>query len=443
MGMSAHPRTVPVAADVLGGFDLTDLDNFAHGFPHDVFAVHRRAAPVLWHGPTACTPDGDGFWSVATLAETLEVVHDAATFSSERGGDRAYGGTIIPDQPIAGAVLNMMDDPRHQRIRRLVSHGLTPKTVADLEIELRLRMHAILDDVHDVEGAAGGGAAADVVDIVAIAGELPLQAISMLMGVPEADRHRVGAWLDHAFDFKARDYLEATAEIAAANAEMFAYGTQLVAEKRAHPGDDMLSVVVHASLPDEDPPQLTDEELHLFFSLLYSAGAETTRSAMSGGLLALASRPDQWRALRDDALTEDRALVTTAIEEIVRWTSPAAYNRRTATCDTELGGLPMRAGDKVVFWEASANRDERVFPDSMTFDVRRDPNPHVGFGHGIHHCLGASLARMELRVMLDAMLERYDALELAGEPEWTRSNKHTGLRHVPVLLHRAAIRSNA
>ena len=429
--MGALTRTVPVAAEVLGGFDLTDLDNFASGFPHDVFVVHRREAPVLWHEPTSCTPDGDGFWSVATLAETLEVVHDAATFSSERGGARAYGGTILPDQPIAGAVLNMMDDPRHQRIRRLVSHGLTPKTIADLEAVLRLRMLAILDDV---DGAVAEAGQAHEVDAVTIAGELPLQAISMLMGVPEDDRHRVGAWLDHAFDFKARDYLEATAEIAAANAEMFEYGTKLVAQKRAHPGDDMLSIVVHASLPDEDPPQLTDEELHLFFSLLYSAGAETTRSAMSGGILALAERPEQWRALRDATVSEDRSLVTTAIEEIVRWTSPAAYNRRTATCDTELGGVRVRAGDKVVFWEASANRDERVFPDSMSFDASRDPNPHVGFGHGIHHCLGASLARMELRVMLEAMLYRYDGLELAGEPEWTRSNKHTGIRQLPVQL---------
>jgi cytochrome P450 len=434
--MVARSRTVPVASDVLDGFDLTDLDNFARGFPHDVFAVHRVHAPVLWHEPTPCTPDGDGFWSVATLAETLDVVHDPTTYSSERGGDRAYGGTIIPDQPIAGAVLNMMDDPRHHRIRRLVSHGLTPKTVSDLETELRDRMRVILDRL-DAAGAP------DEVDMVGIAGELPLQAISLLMGVPEEDRHRVGAWIDHAFDFKARDYLEATDEIAAANAAMFAYGTKLVADKRARPGDDMLSVVVHASLPDEDPPRLTDEELHLFFSLLYSAGAETTRSAMSGGVLALAERPGQWRALRDSFVSEDGALVTTAIEEIVRWTSPAAYNRRTATVDTELGGLPVRAGDKVVFWEASANRDERVFPDSMSFDVRRDPNPHVGFGHGIHHCLGASLARMELRVMLEAMLARYDGVELVREPEWTRSNKHSGLRHVPVRLQRAAIRSNA
>ena len=161
----------------------------------------------------------------------------------------------------------------------------------------------------------------------------------MLMGVPEHDRHRVGEWVDHTFDFKDRKYLESTDEVAAAQAQMFEYGAHLIAEKRARPTDDMLSVVAHATLPDEDPSQLTDGELQLFFSLLYAAGAETTRSAMAGGGLALAERPDQWQALRDD-----RSLVTTAIEEIVRWTSPSAYNRRTATVSTEVGGVAIEPG---------------------------------------------------------------------------------------------------
>jgi cytochrome P450 len=419
--MEGRLGTVPTAPAVLHGFDLTDLGGFDRGFPHDKFVVHRRDAPVLWHEPTGHTPDGEGFWSVATHAESLAVVHDPVTFSSERGGGRAYGGTILPDQPIAGAVLNMMDDPRHNRIRRLVSHGLTPSTMADLESELRGRMRCILDDVDDA------------CDAVALARELPLQAIAMLMGVPDEDRYRVGEWVDHTFDFKDREYMESTDAVAAAQAEMFEYGAALIAEKRARPTDDMLSVVVHAALPDETPSQLTDGELQLFFSLLYAAGAETTRSATSGGLLALAERPDQWQTLRDDP-----SCVPTAVEEIVRWTSPSAYNRRTATSDAEIGGMPVRAGDKVVFWEASANRDERVFADSMAFDVHRDPNPHIGFGHGIHHCLGASLARLEVRITLEETLQRFDALELTGEPEWTRSNKHTGLRHVPVRFHRAA-----
>ena len=416
--------SVPTAA-VLDGFDLTDLDNFAHGFPHDAFVLHRRRAPVLWHDPTPHTPDGDGFWSVATHAETVAVARDPVTYSSERGGHRERAGTILPDQAIAGEVLNMMDDPRHGRIRRLVSVGLTPKAVMDMEANLRDRMRTILDGVD-----------AEACDAVALVRELPLHAIALLMGVPAADRHRLGEWVDHAFDFKDRDYLETTDEVAAAQRDMFEYGTRLIAEKRRRPGDDMLSVVANARLDDETPPQLTDSELQLFFSLLFSAGAETTRSAASGGLLALAARPDQWRRLR-----EDRSLVGRAVEEMVRWTSPAAYNRRTATRATELAGLAVRPGDKVVFWEASANRDEGVFEASMSFDVARDPNPHLGFGHGLHFCLGASLARLELRVTLEELLRRVEGLEPAGAPEWTRSNKHTGLRHVPLRLHWAATRS--
>jgi cytochrome P450 len=409
---------VPTAADVLGGFDLTDLDNFAHGVPHDVFVEHRRRAPVLWHDPTPHTPDGEGFWSVATHAETLQVMHDAGRYSSERGGTRSCGGTILPDQAIAGEVLNMMDDPRHARIRRLVSIGLTPRAVADLELDLRRRMRAIFD-----------GVAGEECDFVDVARELPLQAISILLGVPEEDRHLLGRCVDHAFDFKDREYFEQTDDVAADMATLYAYGADLITAKRGCPADDMLSTVIHARLPDVEPPALTEPELQLFFSLLYSAGAETTRSASAAGFLALAERPDQWRALRDDP-----ALVTTAIEEIVRWTAPSAYNRRTATVDLELAGMPVRAGDKVVFWEASANRDELVFERGMHFDIARDPNPHVGFGHGIHFCLGANLARLELRIVLEEALDRFERIGVAGPVEWTRSNKHTGLRHLPVRL---------
>jgi cytochrome P450 len=422
---------VPTAAVVLGGFDLTDLDNFAHGVPHDVFAEHRRVAPVLWHEPTEHTPDGDGFWSVATHAETLEVMRDAARYSSERGGNRPCGGTILPDQAIAGEVLNMMDDPRHARIRRLVSLGLTPRAVADLEVDLRRRMRAVFDD--SVSDADVG-----TVDFVQIARELPLQAISILMGVPETDRHLLGRCVDHTFDFKDREYFEQTADVAADMATLYQYGADLIAEKRRCPADDMLSTVIHAELPEVEPPTLTEPELQLFFSLLYSAGAETTRSASAAGVLALAERPAQWHALRGEP-----GLVTTAVEEIVRWTAPSTYNRRTATVDTRLGGMPVAAGDKVVFWETSANRDERVFTRSMEFDVARDPNPHLGFGHGIHFCLGANLARLEVRIVLEEALAGFRTIDVAGPVEWTRSNKHTGLRHLPVRFTRATPETTA
>ncbi len=408
----------------LGGVDLTDLDRFAAGFPHEVFVRHRAVAPVLWHPPTPHTPDGDGFWSVATHAETLTVLHDPETYSSERGGDRPYGGTVLNDMPTAGKALNMMDDPRHARVRRLVSHGFTPRTITRLEADLRRRAAQLVDAI----AADGGG---DLV--VDFTSEVPLQAICTLLGVPDADRHQLAEWVEYSFDFRGRAAFESTPEVADAMGSMHRYAAELIAEKRARPGDDMLSLVIHAELADVDPPQLTPEELHMFFSLLFAAGADTTRNAAAGGLLALVERPDQLRAARADRCP-DGSVVPTLIEETVRWSSPAAYNRRTATRAAHLAGHEIAPGDKVVFWEASANRDERVFADAMSFSVHRDPNPHVGFGHGLHHCLGANLARLELRVMFAAILDRCATITLAGPVEWTRSNKHTGIRHLPVTV---------
>jgi cytochrome P450 len=262
-----------------------------------------------------------------------------------------------------------------------------------------------------------------------VASELPLQAISILLGTPEADRHRLFEWVDHAFDFQQGEAFAMTPEVVTAFGHLAEYGTRLIADKRAHPADDMLSVVVHATLPDEEPSQLTENELQLFFTLLFAAGADTTRNATAGGLLALLQHPDELARLQASP-----TLLPATVEEMVRWTSPSAYNRRTATRDVDLGGRRIHAGDKVVCWEASANRDERVFADAMRFRVGREPNPHLGFGHGIHHCLGANLARLEMRVIFEELLARCDVITLAGAPEWTRSNKHTGLRHLPVQL---------
>ncbi len=409
----------------MAGVDLTDLDAFAEGFPHPLFARHRREAPVFWHEPTPHTPDGEGFWSVATYPETRAVLRDPQTYSSERGGHRPYGGTLLADLPIAGIVLNMMDDPRHARFRRLVSTGLTRRMVERLEVELRRRTTLLLDALDD-----------DIpFDVVHdIAGEIPLQTICILLGVPETDRHALLSQVEHTFDIRegggpgAPDASGAPDDGArAAQGGMLEYGMRLIAEKRADPTDDMLSVVIHARLDDEDPPQLTASELYSFFSLLFSAGAETTRSAVSAGLLALLERPDQLRALR-----EDRGLLPTAAEEIVRWTSPSPSKRRTATVDTTLAGRRITAGDKVLVWEGSANRDETTFDRADRFEIRRNPNPHLGFGSGTHFCLGANLARLEIRLLLDEILSRFGVLEQAGPAEWNRSNRHTGLRHLPL-----------
>ncbi|MGV0797224.1 cytochrome P450 [Mycolicibacterium elephantis] len=408
----------------LDRIDFTDLDNFANGFPHDLFIVHRREAPVYWHEPTEHTPDGEGFWSVATHAETLAVLRDPATYSSVTGGDRPYGGTLLQDLAIAGQVLNMMDDPRHAEVRRLVSSGLTPRMIRRVEDDLRARARRLLD-------AVAPGEPLDF--LVDIAAELPMQMICILLGVPESERH----WLFHAiepqFDFgqARRAELGQVGQMSAeeAGSRMYAYGQELIASKRAEPTDDMLSVVANATLDEGLSVPLSEIELYLFFSLLFSAGAETTRNAVAGGLLALIEHPDQFAALRADL---DQ--LPTAVEEMVRWTSPSPSKRRTATRDTELAGRQISAGQKVQVWEGSANRDPAVFTSPDTFDITRKPNPHLGFGHGVHYCLGANLARLELRVLFEELLTRFSSARLVKPVEWTRSNRHTGIRHLVVEL---------
>jgi cytochrome P450 len=346
-------------------------------------------------------------------------------YSSERGGDREHGGTLLQDLEVAGVVLNMMDDPRHARIRRLVSTGLTPRMVARLEDELRARTRALL---------AGFDEGAELDFLTDVAAELPMQMICMLLGVPEADRYELWEAVDPGFDIRTGDSAPPPGGGSGpAQRRMLDYGSALIAEKRAHPTDDMLSVVVHATLEDVDPPTLSDAELYSFFSLLFAAGSETTRNAITGGLLALIERPEQLTLLRDDL-----GLLPLAIEEMLRWTAPSPSKRRTATRATTLHGHEISPGDKVLFWEGSANRDEQVFEHSMEFEVRRDPNPHLSFGHGIHYCLGASLARLEMRVMFEELVPAFATYELARPVEWTRSNRHTGIRHLWVRLGRGS-----
>jgi len=405
--------------------DLTDLDRFANGFPHDVFTLLRRERPVWFHPPTPRTPSGEGFWVLSRHADIVAAATDAAAFSSHTGGGREGGGTLIEDLPsgfAAGVLLNMMDDPRHRLVRRLVAPAVTPRILRLLEDDLRARTAAILD-------AVVGQPRCDF--LVEVAAELPLQAIAMLLGVPQADRHQLFGWATATLDYDDRQLGEMNDRAAAASAEMFAYGSQLIDEKRRAPTDDLLSAVVHGTVPGADgtPEPLSEIELQMFFNLLVHAGSETTRNSIALGVLAFIDQPAEWQRLRTD-----RGLLPTAIEEILRWASSTPYNRRTATRDLTLGGQTIRAGDKVTLWWASANRDDAVFAAPFRFDPGRAPNPHLAFGHGAHFCLGAALARLEIRVVLEALLDRCRAVELAGPVEWTRSNKHTGLRHMPVRL---------
>jgi cytochrome P450 len=407
----------------LAEVDLTDLDRFAAGFPHDVFSRLREEAPVWWHPPTPRAPGGEGFWVVSRHAELLQVLRDPATFSSETGPGRSGGGTTLEDLPpglVTGVMLNMSDPPTHTRIRSLVSRAFAPRALARLEPWLREQSRAIL---------AAARAKGECDFLVDVAAELPLQTIGQILGVPLEDRHTLFRWTGTILDYRDRELGQPSRELAEAGAGLRGYGERLIAEKRRAPGDDMLSAVVHARLEGEAGARaaLSEAELNAFFSLLFVAGSETTRNSLAGGLLALLERRDQL-----ERLCREPRLLPSAVEEILRWTSATAYNRRTATADVELCGQKIRAGDKTTHWYPSANRDAAVFADPFRFDVARDPNPHVAFGHGLHHCLGANLARREIAILLEELLPDLPGIEQTGPVEWGRSNKHTSLRHLPI-----------
>ena len=252
-----------------------------------------------------------------------------------------------------------------------------------------------------------------------------MQMICILLGVPESERHWLFEAIEPSFDFGgSRKAAITRLSVEEAGSRMYAYGQELIATKQARPGDDMLSIVVNS-----EDPALSAIESYLFFNLLFSAGAETTRNAIAGGLLALAEYPESF-----EALGADPGLLTTAIEEMVRWTAPSPSKRRTATRPATLGGHSIEPGQKVLVWEGSANRDPAAFTDPDRFDISRKPNPHLGFGQGVHYCLGANLARLELKVLFEELLGRFAAVQLVEPVEWTRSNRHTGIRHLVVEL---------
>jgi cytochrome P450 len=389
----------------LDDIDLSDYALYRHGFPHDAFTTLRREAPVWRHPDTDILREGDAgpFWVLSRHDDLRAVNRDTETFT-------AFDGAQIRDTAAnrKGKMLISMDGPAHTRLRRLVSQGFTPRMLDTLIDHLRWRTERILDDV-----VAKGGEVDVVRDVAEL---LPLHVIADIIGIPEAEREPVFTGTNtilRAFDPNGGVGLE---QRLATEQRLFAYASSFNAAKRACPGDDIWSALVQAEVVDDDgtPTRLTDHELDLFFFLLAAAGSETTRNAISNGFLAFVQHPEQLARLRADP-----GLIDTAIEEILRWSSPVSYFRRTATRDVELRGTTIRAGDVVTFWHPSANRDENEFADPFTFDVGRAPNDHITFGGGgAHFCLGAALARRELRVMFEALVARFADWQITGEPEW-------------------------
>jgi cholest-4-en-3-one 26-monooxygenase len=311
-----------------------------------------------------------------------------------------------------------MDPPLHTRYRRLVNKGFTPRMVRDLEQSIHRSADAIIDQV------SAAGEADFVTDLSA---ELPLQVIAELLGVPIEDRHKMFDWSNRMVGSEDPEYqLEGDIAMNAAM-ELYAYAAELYGRKRIDPHADLMSVLTTVEVEGE---QLNELELELFFLLLTVAGNETTRNLMSGAMHAFFQFPEQWERLR-----ADRSLLPGAAEEMLRFVTPVMNFRRTATCDTELSGTAIRQGDKVVFYHASANRDEEIFENPDVFDIGRDPNPHIAFGGGgPHFCLGANLARMEIRVMFEHLLDRLPDVHQAGEVQRLQSQFINGVKHLPVAF---------
>jgi len=418
--------TVESTAPSLEAIDLTDLEIFRHGFPHEVFVTLREQAPV-WLHPEKPGTEGP-FWVVSSHADVKAVSSDHETF-------RSFEGPSLPDwdHNARGLMLITMDPPEHTRLRRLVNKGFTPRMTAMLEDQARSWAIKI------VEGALEKGECNFVKEV---ATPLPMHMIADILGIPESDRFALFEVVRENTEAHNESLglpqEELLARQAAALGQMFAYARELADRKRSSPEDDVWTNLTTAEIeqPDGSKTQLNEFELDLFFMVLCIAGSETTRDAIASGLLALLQNPDQMALLRSDPSAMD-----TAVDEIVRWASPVTYFRRTVTKDVVLHGQEIKAGERVTVWYPSANRDAAVFDDPFSFDVTRTPNPHVGFGgQGAHFCLGAHLARREIRVMFEELLARTSNIELTGEPVYTvlgiNSMIMNSLKDVPVRLTR-------
>jgi len=404
--------------------DLTDLDLWARGAPYREFARLRREEPVAWHDEG---PPNSGFWSVCGYQDIVTASRDVRTFSSGRGV--SFEEPTDEDMEARRTIIDT-DPPEHTKLRKIVSSSFTQRAVAIYQHFVEGLTERVLDT-----GLVPGEF--DFVD--AVAKEVPIRVLARVMGLPQADLDQfidLGDRLIANTDPDVTDVVWGRDDTDAYRRFPFRspYGKQLwdlgrevVAQKLREPGDDLLSTLLRAEV---DGDRLTETDLDNFFSILVVAGNETTRIAIAQGVLAFCERPEQW-----DRLRADPGLLGTATDEVIRWSCPTHFMRRTAAVDTELGGAKIRAGDKVMLWYVSGNRDEAEFADPDVFDVGRSPNRHLSFGRGGPHlCLGVHLARLEVNVMFAALARRVARFELAGPPRRIRSNFTNGLRELPVRV---------
>jgi cholest-4-en-3-one 26-monooxygenase len=404
------PATTATTATPL---DLSDSRSYVPSVPHEWLAHLRQHDPVHWVDEVG----GPGFWAVTKYHDCVTVNRDYEKFSSAAKGAMPFEMGEDELEQLRLLMLNM-DPPLHTRYRRLVNKGFTPRMVRDLEESIHRATDAIIDEVIE------SGRADFVTDISA---ELPLQVIAELLGVPQEDRHKMFDWSNRMVGQEDPEYLVDSEAALTASMELYAFASELFGKKRIDPHADLMSVLTTVEVDGE---RLSDMELELFFLLLTVAGNETTRNLMSGAMHTFFQYPDQWQRLRDD-----RSLLPSAVEEMLRYVSPVMNFRRTAMCDSVLSGTKISEGDKVVFFHASGNRDGDIFENPDVFDIARDPNPHIAFGGGgPHFCLGANLARMEIRVMFEHLLDRVPDIHQAGDVQRLQSQFINGVKHLPVAF---------
>jgi len=417
---------------------IYDPDTYVSGVPYDALRRLREAAPVVWAEEAPVT-SGPGFWAVLGHAEVRDVLRTPEVYSSQLGATQIRDPATPEDLAYVRRMMLNMDPPAHTRLRSLLAKAFTPRAVARLVDRIEARAEALVTAVAD-RGAADFA--------TEIAADLPLLTLADVFGVPEADRWLMYDWSNRVIGYQDAEYAVSARFDAAAATEigrraftlrpepgpdgtmpdprsrggmpdLYAYAHDLGEYKRAHPGEDVMSILMR-----ED---VSVEEFENLFWLFSVAGNETLRNGLPGGMSALMAHPEAYRRLR-----EDPGLLDTCVEEMLRWWTPVMNFRRTATRDAELGGVRIRAGDKVVVWYAAANRDPAVFTDPDAFDPARPPGDHLTFGHGPHFCLGAQLARTQMRALFRAVLRHLGEVRPAGDPVRLRSNFQNGIKHLPV-----------